>query len=156
MSPYTYPDEKKLRDKGIKAFYFSYFFKWDVFENYQFVKEKYGFLESNSRISGTFQNYDSMDDKIDPLYYYMQYIKFGFGRALRDSSRLIQNNHLKRKEAIKLVEKYDGEYPQENLNEVLDFLNCSLIEFNENIDKHRNKEIWKLNGNKFEINFSIS
>ncbi len=156
LSPYTYPDEKKLRDKGIKAFYFSYFFKWDVYENYQFVKEKYGFLENKSRISGTFQNYDSMDDKIDPLYYYMQYIKFGFGRALRDSSRLIQNNHLKRQEAIKLVEKYDGEYPQENLNEVLDFLNCSLIEFNENIDKHRNKEIWKLNGNKFEINFSIA
>ena len=26
---------------------------------------------------GTFQKYDSLDDYIDPLYYYMQFIKFG-------------------------------------------------------------------------------
>ena len=32
----------------------------------------------------------SLDDKIDNLYYYMQFIKFGFGRAVRDASRLIQ------------------------------------------------------------------
>lgn len=156
LTPYIYPDEKELKNNQIKAYYFSYFFKWDVFENYKFVKNKYGFLENETRISGTFQNYDSMDDMIDPLYYYMQYIKFGFGRALRDSSRLIQNKHLLRDEAIKLVKKYDGEYPEENLNEVLKFLNCSLIEFNEIIDKHRNKEIWSQKGNKFQLNFNIS
>ena len=43
-----------------------------------------------------FKKYDSLDDYIDPLYYYMQFIKFGFGRALRDASRLIRNNHLER------------------------------------------------------------
>ena len=30
------------------------------------------------RTSETFTNFDSSDDKIDDLYYYMQFIKFGF------------------------------------------------------------------------------
>ena len=32
---------------------------------------KFGFKNNFKRISGTFQDYDSMDDKIDPLYYYI-------------------------------------------------------------------------------------
>ena len=92
---------------------------------------------------------------MDPLYYYMQYIKFGFGRALRDSSRLIQNKHLNRDKALLYVKKYDGEFPEEDLHKILEYLDCSLIEFNENIEKHRNSEIWHLKGNEYKLNFDI-
>jgi hypothetical protein len=119
------------------------------------VKEKFNFREKERRISGTFQNYDSMDDAIDPLYYYMQYIKFGFGRALRDASRLVQNKHLDRNEALSYVRKYDGEFPEEDLYKILEYLDCTLSEFNENIEKHRNKEIWSLVGNEYKLNFNI-
>ena len=33
----------------------------------------------------------------------MQYIKFGFGRCIRDASRFIQNGHLTRDEGLNLV-----------------------------------------------------
>ena len=49
----------------------------------------------------------------------MQYIKFGFGRALRDASRLVQNKHMSREEALKKVSEYDGEFPNENINKIL-------------------------------------
>ena len=155
LSPYKYPDEDVLLKKKISAYYFSYFFKWDVYDNFKYVKNKFDFKENKKRISGTFQNYDSIDDIIDPLYYYMQYIKFGFGRSLRDASRMLQNNHLSRSEAINFVTKYDGEFPDEQIDKVLEYLNCSLLEFNENIDKHRNKEIWTLSGNQYIKNFNI-
>ena len=74
----------------------------------------------------------------------MQYIKFGFGRAIRDASRLVQNKHLTRKEAIKLVRKYDGEFPKRDLSNVLEYLNLrNKEELNKIIDLHRNNEIWK-------------
>ena len=155
LNPYILPTQQKIKEKGIYAYYFSYFFNWDVYENYKYVREKFGFKEKENRISGTFQNYDSMDDIIDPLYYYMQYIKFGFGRALRDASRLIQNKHLDRNKALDFVNKYDGEFPEEELYEILEYMNCSLVEFNENIEKHRNKEIWHLSGNEYKLNFKI-
>ena len=63
-----------------------------MFENYNYIKRKvkdFKTLEKN-RSDGTFTNFDSLDDKIDNVYYFMQYVKFGFGRATRDSSRMIQ------------------------------------------------------------------
>ena len=155
LNMYKYPSPEELNEKKIHAYYFSYFFKWDIYENFKFVKEKFDFKQSDTRISGTFQDYDSMDDHIDPLYYYMQYIKFGFGRCLRDASRLLQHNHLDRKTALNYIKKYDGEFPDKVLDKCLKYMNLSLLEFNETIDKHKNKEIWELKGNKDKLKFNI-
>ena len=63
-----------------------------MFENYNYIKKEIPDFKENEygRTEGTFTNFDSLDDKIDDLYYYMQFIKFGFGRATRDASRLVQ------------------------------------------------------------------
>lgn len=155
LNMYRYPDEERILKKGIKAYYFSYFFKWDVFENFEYCKQNFDFKTNKERITGTFQNYDSMDDHIDHLYYYMQFIKFGFGRCLRDVSRLVQNNHLKRDKAIQYVKQYDGEFPKDNLDEVLNFLNINLIKFNEIVEMHRNNEIWIKKNNELIKSFEI-
>tara|TARA_B110000003_G_scaffold276284_1_gene321928 strand:+ start:2795 stop:3916 length:1122 start_codon:yes stop_codon:yes gene_type:complete len=157
LNPYIYPDEKILKKNKIQSYYFSYFFKWSMFENYKFVKENLkDFKENfNGRTEGTFTDFDSLDDKIDDLYYYMQYIKFGFGRATRDSSRYIQNGHMKREEAIEMVKKYDGEFPKTHIDKVLEYLDLSELTLYDIIDKHRNKEIWNKKNNDWELNFKL-
>ena len=121
-----------------------------MYENYKFIKEKIDFkTEPNKRTIGTFTNFDSLDDKIDDLYYYMQFIKFGFGRCIRDASRLIQNNHLTRQKGLKYVKKYDGEFPSRYLKETLNYLDMNIKEFESCIDKHRNDEIWEKNNGKW-------
>ena len=96
-----------------------------------------------------------MDDHIDHLYYYMQFIKFGFGRCLRDASRLVQNNHMSREDALNYIKKYDGEFPNDHLDKVLNFLNLDLIKLNQIIELHRNKEIWTKKGNELFRTFII-
>ena len=152
---YIYPDLDLIKEKKIQALYFSYYNKWDIFENYKYMKKKINFIENDERISGTFQNYDSLDDIIDPLYYYMQYIKFGFGRALRDASRLIRNGHLNRKEGLKYINMYDGEFPDKKFHEVLTYLDLKTEEFHEIVDKHRNDEIWEKTGNTYKLKINI-
>ena len=85
------------------------------------------------------------------LYYYMQYIKFGFGRCVRDASRLVQNNRISRKDAINYVKKHDGEFPKNNLDQVLNYLSLDK-EFQEIVDKHRNDEIWSKNNKNDWLN----
>ena len=154
---YIYPEPNIIKTLGIKAYYFSYFFKWSMYENYNFIKEKINFrTNQKGRTDGTFTNYDSLDDKIDGLYYYMQFIKFGFGRAIRDGSRLIQNGHISRKEAFLLAKKYDDEFCYEHFDEVLDYLDLNRNEFNEIVDMHRNKEIWNYNSGTWTLNYKIS
>lgn len=154
LAPYVYPDEKKILDLNLKAYYFSYFFKWSMLDNYNFVKKKMPSFKTNpnKRTRGTFTDFDSLDDKVDCLYYYMQYIKFGFGRATRDSCRMIQNNQMNRTEAVKLARKYDNEFPEDDFEEVLNYLDINMDEFNIIVDKHRNNEIWKPSvDNKWEL-----
>ena len=129
-----------------------------MLENYEYVKKIMPNFKvnPNNRTKGTFTNFDSLDDKIDCLYYYMQYIKFGFGRATRDACRMIQNEQISRKEAIILARKYDNEFPEDDFQEVLDYLDLDENEFEEIVNKHRNSEIWKSNiKNKWELINSI-
>ena len=153
LSPYVYPAEKILKKNKILAYYFSYFFKWSMFDNYNYVKKNLPNFKENleGRTEGTFTNFDSLDDKIDDLYYYMQYIKFGFGRATRDVSRFIQNGHLDRLEGLKFIKKYDGEFPKRNLETVLNYLSLKKYDFVKIVDKHRNLEIWKKKKNIWEL-----
>jgi N-acetyl sugar amidotransferase len=154
LNPYIYPDVNKVREARIKVVYFSYFFKWSSLNNYLFAKSHWSFhTNPYGRTEGTFTDWDSIDDKSDDLYYYMQYIKFGFGRAIRDASRQIQNKQLTRKEALKLVKKYDGEFPRRYLKDMLDYLNLSEEEFLKIIDKHRNPEIWKKVNGKWMLRY---
>ena len=85
----------------------------------------------------------------------MQFIKFGFGRALRDASRLIRNNHLERDKGLEYVKAYDGEFPDTEFQTVLEFLDLSSEEFHQIVDKHRNSEIWEKSGNTYKLKFEI-
>ena len=154
---YIYPSDKEINQLGVTAYYYSYFFKWSMLENYNYVKEKMPSFKENitGRTKGTFTDFDSLDDKIDCLYYYMQFIKFGFGRATRDSCRMIQNNQMTREKAIQLARRYDNEFPIDNFKEVLDYLSLKDNQFEEIVDKHRNNEIWKQHKNRWELNFKI-
>jgi len=147
-----------MAKNNLTAYYFSYFFKWSMLENYEYVKEKMPSFKTNpnGRTEGTFTDFDSLDDKIDNLYYYMQYTKFGFGRATRDSCRMIQNNQMTRDKAIELARKYDSEFPEINFNEVLEYLEIDTEQFEAIVNKHRNNEIWKsARNNKWELINSI-
>ena len=143
LNHYIYPNIEDVQQAGTKVVYMSYFFKWDQWVNYEYVKRHINFRDNPcGRTEGTFTKHDSLDDKIDDLYYYMQYVKFGFGRAVRDVSRMIQNGHMSREEGLELCTKYDGEFPQRYFGEVLEYLNLSESEFYDIVDKHRNKELW--------------
>lgn len=156
LNPYIYPDLDEVEKIGVKAIFLSYFFKWDQWENYEYVKKYIDFKENpHGRVEGTFTKHDSLDDKIDDLYYYMQYIKFGFGRCVRDTSRMIQNGHMTREEGLKLCKKYDGEFPERHLKDVLEFMQISESDFYKIVDKHRNKEIWTKNNGEWELRFPL-
>jgi len=156
LSPYVYPSMESVSSVGVKAYYFGYFFRWSMFENYNFIKTKIDFrTNSKGRTDGTFTNYDSLDDKIDNLYYYMQFIKFGFGRAVRDASRLIQNKHLSREDGLALARKYDDEFCYEYFDEVLDYLNMTVSEFESVVDQHRNPEVWRKDGARWILRHPV-
>ena len=57
------------------------------------------------------------------------FLKFGIGRATSDAAHEIRDKHLTREEAVKLVKKYDGEFPKK-INQFLELTTKkNLIKF---------------------------
>jgi len=151
LYPYLMPDESSLDRAGIEAHYFGYYKRWNVVENFRYIRSKIDFKTcERGRTYGTITNFDSLDDYMDDIYYYLQYIKFGFGRAIRDLSRQIQKNEIKREEAIPIVKEFDGEYPVDSIPAILNYLNLKEKELKEIIDAHRTPKIWKRKGNQWD------
>jgi len=152
LNPYLLPEVEQVEKKRMEIYYFAYFEPWNIEDNFNFISKKMNFLvHKDGRSPGTFTNFDSLDDHVDQVYYYMQLLKFGFGRASRDASRLIQQSGYKFKDLKKKVEDYDLETPTSDIMKYCEFISISVDEFNSICDKHREKSIWYYKGNSWKL-----
>ena len=98
----------------------------------------------DGRSPGTFTNYDSLDDHVDQVYYYLQLLKFGFGRAARDGSRLIQQSDKNYQDLYNEVERYDREVPKSDIKKYCNYISISIDEFYRICEKHSDKNLLSL------------
>ncbi len=73
------------------------------------------------------------------------YLKFGLGRCTSDAGHEIREGHLSRKEAVKLVEKYDSEFPKIYYKEFLDYLGITEQEYKKISDSWTNRDLFYKN-----------
>lgn len=147
VSAFLPADSKELEKSNIEVHYLGYYIKWIPQESYYYAVENTGFKARPFRTQGTYSKYNSIDDKIDDLHYYTTYIKFGIGRATYDASQEVRNKHLTREEAVALVKKFDGEFPDRYFNEIMDYIGMKPYEFHELCDKFRSSHLWGKNEN---------
>ena len=60
-----------------------------------------------------------------------------------------------REEGIEMVKKYDGEFPDEYLDDYLRFYDMTEEEFFNVIDSFRSPDIWEKKDNKWKLKFEI-
>lgn len=159
--PYIMPDDGDIGRAGVEAVYYSYYFPWDIYANARYCREKIAFevarngqgpVSAWGKSDGSFEGFDSIDDMIDDLDYYMMFVKFGFGRSSRMASRLIQRGYITRDYGLEVVRKFDGEMPNTYLREVLDYLSIrEPREFFAIVNQHRNPEIWLKAGTEWHL-----
>lgn len=147
LSPFLPATSSDLDKSKIEVHYLGYYIKWVPQESYYYAVENTGFKARPFRTQGTYSKYNSIDDKIDDLHYYTTFIKFGIGRATYDSSQEVRNKHLTRDEAVVLVNKFDGEFPDKYFNEIMDYIEMDPDNFHKLCDEFRSPHLWvKLNG----------
>ena len=157
LMSYLPPKIEDLEKSKIEVHYLGYYLKWTPQEVYYYAVENTGFKARPHRTQGTFQKYQSIDDKIDDLHYYTTYIKFGIGRATYDASQEIRNRHLTREEGQALVKRFDGEFPDRYFNEIMDYIDMKPEHFHELCDKFRSPHLWvKDNLGKWQLRHNIN
>jgi N-acetyl sugar amidotransferase len=148
LTPYKQPDPSILTKIGLEIHYFGHYHKWIPQENYYYCVDNTGFTANGVRSEGTYSKYASLDDKLDGFHYYLMFIKFGFGRATSDAAHEVRDGHITREEAIQLVGKFDGEFPEKYFKTFLEYCDITEDDFNNVLDSWRADHIWKeTNGN---------
>jgi len=142
FAPYIPPTPEEIQESDVKVTFLGYFEKWDPQECYYYSVDNTGFMPSYERSIGTYSRYTEIDDKIVPFHFYMTYIKFGIGRATYDSAQEVRNGKITRNEALHLVSKFDGEFPEKYLKEFCEYIGISEEDFYEIVDSFRSPHLW--------------
>ena len=147
----------ELTQKEINVHYLGYYLKWIPQEAYYYAVENTDFKARPFRTQGTYSKYNSIDDKIDDLHYYTTYIKFGLGRTTYDASQEIRNKHITREEAVALVNKFDGEFPDRYFNEIMEYLDIDPDYFKAELtDRFRSPHLWGKNASgDWKLNHNV-
>jgi N-acetyl sugar amidotransferase len=151
IQSYLPADADELEKAKIEVHYLGYYQKWTPQEAYYFSVENTGFQANPVRTEGTYSKYNSLDDCIDGLHYYTTYIKFGLGRASYDASQEIRNKHITREEAIALVKRFDGEFPEKYFGKIMDHIRMKPNRFIELCDNFRSPHLWNKENGKWKL-----
>jgi N-acetyl sugar amidotransferase len=155
LSAYIPPTLEEVNALDIKVTYLGYFEKWDPQECYYYAVDHTGFEPSYERSIGTYSRYTEIDDKIVPFHFYMTFVKFGIGRATYDAAQEVRNGKITRNEAVHLVQKYDGEFPERYFKEFLDYLEMERSEFEAIVNGFRSPHLWKRSDQGWKLRHTV-
>ena len=119
LAPYIPLDPADAADVDVR--YLGYYLKWHPQAAF-YAATDHGFEIAPERTPGTYSKYNSLDDKLDDLHYWTTFQKFGIGRATYDSAQEIRSGEITREEGVALVRRFDGEFPERFIEEVLRYL----------------------------------
>ena len=173
LSLYLPSNPVELSQAGIEVHYLGYYLQWHPQAAYYFAVDKGGFQASPERTPGTYSKYNSIDDRMDDLHFYTYFIKFGMGRAFYDACQEVRSGDLDRDEAVALIKRYDGEFPERFMPELMRYLSLPKEEFpiaskmfeSPLIDQEyfhalsnrfRSPHIWAFNGENWDLRHTIS
>ncbi len=151
LKSYLPLDPAILQRKGIDWKYLGYYKKWVPQEAYYYAVEHTGFEANPVRTEGTYSKYNSLDDKIDPYFYYTRWIKFGVGRSMMDSAQEVRNHHITPEEGRALMRRFEGEYPTRFETEFLDYIGMTRDEFFATCDQFRSPHLWQIENGVWEL-----
>jgi hypothetical protein len=85
----------------------------------------------------------------------MMFLKYGFGRANQDACIEIRRGAMDRDQAINLVKLYDGHFPEEFIDDYLEYYQMDRNEFDGVLDHYANKVLFEKSEGQWRPKFEI-
>lgn len=143
---YTYPTDDDLQRVGVTGLFLGYFLTWDGYQN-ALIAQAHGFETYHKPVEGSLVNYENLDNCQTGIHDYFKFLKYGFGRATDLACLHVRRGRLTRMDAVDLVKRHDGRFPNEylgvKLEEILDDLDMTRAEFERICDRFTNKRLFR-------------
>ena len=97
----------------------------------------------------------SIDDLFMTVTHFVKYFKFGFGRATEDACELIRRGEVSREDAIPLVERHDGQCPDDDIAAFCSYIGITLAEFWSVVQSFADPNLFDLSGERPVARFKV-
>lgn len=151
LEAYRSPKLKDIKELNMQVHYMSYYRNWSPQDNFYYASQNTSFKVANERTQGTYTKSSGLDDKLECIHFYLYLIKFGLGRATWDAAQEIRDGKISREEGIRLVEKFDQEFPEKSFQDFLEYISIDNDTFFKTIDNFRNNNLWMNKSNFWEL-----
>jgi N-acetyl sugar amidotransferase len=150
MNHYVYPNQIQFEKNKIDIFYLGP--AWDDWSNDS--NSIYASLQGltlrpgEENITGDITNASMVDEDFTNINMMLKYFKFGFGRTSDNVNERIRKNLISRTEGIKIVEKYDGVCDDSIIEHYCQYVNISIDEFWNIVNKWVNQDLFTVHNQK--------
>ena len=130
LIPYQEPSAERFLKSNVTRLFMSDHIAWN--NNYALNASLNiigGFKTDDKRTCGSYTFGYGIDDKIDDLYIWLMWPKFGYHRTSKYAAKDIREGKLSYKGACELVRLYDGEFPWDDFKEILEVLDITEDQF---------------------------
>lgn len=154
---YQFPNKDELKSKVMGIFLSYYAKEWSFFNNTEFaiaqgLKSRPG---HSPLMAGRINPYGSIDSDFQIVNQMLKYYKFGFGFTTDEVCYSIRDGRMKREDAIELVEKYDGKCGDYYINQFCKYIDITVEEFWNVVDRWVNKDLFYKENGKWLPRFKV-
>jgi N-acetyl sugar amidotransferase len=142
---YLFPSEEEMENANLRVTFLGYFWKdWSLIENGNYAALR-GLDVRNDKPwdNGDTFGITALDEEWVTVNQMIKYYKYGFGRMTDYMNEEIRRGVYTRLEAIELCEKYDGKCSLTIINSLCNYIDISISEFNNLVDKSVNLNLFK-------------
>ena len=145
LIPYQYPSQEEIKESGVKMLYLGYFKRWSPQEHAMFSIAR-GLQTRTDRPEdiGRYTNYHALDDDSGIVNQMIKYVKLGYGFTTDEVTADIWAGRITREEGIELLKKYDGKCSVKYIKQFCNYIDITLDEFWNVLEKFRGP-MWKKN-----------
>ena len=161
LIPYKYPSLKDFKDNNIQIIFLDWFWNnWSMVNNAKFSCLN-GLEPRSDHVSNTGDLYGVMalDEDWVTLNQMIRYYKFGHARVSDYLNIEIRAGKISRKDAIEIVEKYDGSCSKKYIKTFCNYTGLSIDEFWKTVSKFVNRDLFTINnkntGKKYLPKFKV-
>ena len=142
---YIYPSDKDMVKANLNIIYMDYFMPhFDQFSNSNYAALRgISIKKANPLDDPDLFGTSMLDEDFFNINMYIRYLKFGFGRTNDIVNQEIRSGRMTRKEAIRLVTLYDGNYDESILEKFCNFLDIPESIFWETVDTYINQDLFE-------------
>lgn len=145
---YNYPPDEDVIHGNLRLIYLGYYIEdWSGWNNASFaIAHGLEIRDDTPDNLGDLWGVSGLDEEFRIVNQFMKYIKFGFGHVTDQCMERIHAGAMTREDAIELVKRYDGKCHEKYIEQLCGYLDISLGQFWDTLEKHRNLDLWTRGG----------